>query len=64
MTDTADGLILSLPVSDDRELQMKVLQFGGQARVVSPESLKNKLRTEIERMMRHYNGNKEAGQQL
>lgn len=46
----SDGLILSLPVSDDRELIMKVLQFGAQARIISPAELRRKVRIEIEKM--------------
>jgi len=50
ITTTADGLILSLPVSDDRELVMKVLQFGSQAMIIRPEELRRKVATEIEKM--------------
>jgi predicted DNA-binding transcriptional regulator YafY len=49
-----DGLILSLPLSDDRELIMKVLQFGSQARIIHPESLRTKVREEIARMSARY----------
>ncbi|MDW7773705.1 MAG: WYL domain-containing protein [Desulfobulbaceae bacterium] len=54
LTQTSDGLILSLPVSDDRELIMKVLQFGSQARIIHPEELRRKVRDEIEKMAGQY----------
>lgn len=47
---TPDGLILSLPVADDRELVMKVLQFGSQAKILQPDFLREKVREEIEKM--------------
>ncbi|HBI16173.1 MAG TPA: hypothetical protein DDY20_11770 [Desulfobulbaceae bacterium] len=52
---TEEGLHLHLPLTDDRELLMKVLQFGSQARVLAPESLRLKARTEIENMSKNYN---------
>lgn len=55
MSETKEGLLLSLPVTDDRELLMKVLQFGSQARVLAPESLRLKARAEIENMAKNYN---------
>lgn len=48
--ETEDGLILKLPVSDDRELIMKVLQFGSRARIIQPKELRLKVRDEIEKM--------------
>lgn len=50
MKETENGLVLSLPVSDDRELIMKVLQFGAQAYIVHPESLRKKVQEEIQKM--------------
>jgi len=50
-----DGILLSLPVADDRELLMKVLQFGAQAEIVGPEPLRLRLQQEIQRMSRRYN---------
>jgi predicted DNA-binding transcriptional regulator YafY len=52
--ETPGGLILSLPVSDDRELIMKVLQFGAQACIVRPRELRQKVRNEIQKMTRLY----------
>lgn len=52
----ADGedIILSLPVADDREIMMKVLQFGAGARVIAPPELRQKLGREICRMAALY----------
>jgi predicted DNA-binding transcriptional regulator YafY len=50
ITMTGNGLILNLPVSDDRELIMKVLQFGSQASIIGPDELRKKVRDEIEKM--------------
>ncbi|MDH3329668.1 MAG: WYL domain-containing protein [Desulfobulbaceae bacterium] len=50
ITPTSDGLVLNLPVSDDRELIMKVLQFGSQARIIHPAELRRKVRDEIKKM--------------
>jgi predicted DNA-binding transcriptional regulator YafY len=55
MSESEEGLHLHLPVTDDRELLMKVLQFGGQARVLAPEALRLKALIEIENMARLYN---------
>jgi predicted DNA-binding transcriptional regulator YafY len=52
--ETKQGLILLLPVADDRELVMKVLQFGHQARILKPEALQDKIRDEIEKMAGQY----------
>jgi len=49
-----DGLLLKLPVADDRELIMKVLQFGSQAEIIAPEKLRKKLEEEIRHMTRLY----------
>ena len=47
---TEDGVILTLPVADFTEIKMKVLQFGANARVLEPASLKQDLAEEIARM--------------
>ena len=54
ISETKEGLILKLPVADDRELIMKVLQFGHQALVLHPESLQKKINSEIEKMVAQY----------
>ncbi len=45
-----DGIILSLPVNDAREISMKILQYGSMATVLAPESLRQQLAAEIGRM--------------
>jgi predicted DNA-binding transcriptional regulator YafY len=49
-----EGLLLRLPVSDDRELTMKILQYGAMARVLSPPELVKRLQTEIIAMADNY----------
>jgi predicted DNA-binding transcriptional regulator YafY len=50
-----DGtLCLSFPVADFREIKREVLKYGSQVEVLSPESLRKKVRGEIERMRRVY----------
>ncbi len=49
-----DGVLLQLPVSDDRELVMKILQHGSMARVLSPPKLVKRLHTEIIAMAENY----------
>ncbi|MCF6186110.1 MAG: WYL domain-containing protein [Desulfobulbaceae bacterium] len=51
----ANETLLSLPVADDRELIMKVLQFGSQAEIVAPKALRLRLQQEILQMSRLYN---------
>lgn len=48
--ETSRGIQFTLPVADDRELIMKVLQFGAQAKIISPPELQTKLQHEIEQM--------------
>ena len=43
-------IILSLPVNDDREIIMKILQYGSRATVLEPESLRVRVREEITKM--------------
>ncbi len=49
-----EGVLLRLPVSDDREIAMKVLQYGSQARVIGPESLQRRVALEIKTMAALY----------
>jgi predicted DNA-binding transcriptional regulator YafY len=49
------GLRLSLPVSDYREITMKILQYGAMARVIGPPELKQRVEKEIMSMAQHYN---------
>jgi predicted DNA-binding transcriptional regulator YafY len=49
-----NGILLHLPVADDRELIMKVLQFGDEAEVIAPETLREKIKTRIDGMAEMY----------
>ncbi len=49
-----DDIIMTLPVADDREIMMKVLQFGADARVIAPGELRHKLARETRRMAALY----------
>jgi predicted DNA-binding transcriptional regulator YafY len=49
-----DGIILSLPVNDDREITMKILQYGSMAEVLEPKSLRDKVSLEIKKMSKCY----------
>ncbi len=49
-----DGITLSLPVNDDREILMKILQYGANARVLQPESLQKRVMKEIAKMAEVY----------
>ncbi len=49
-----DDILLTLPVADDREIMMKILQFGAGARVIAPQELRQKLGREIHRMAALY----------
>ncbi|MBU1139048.1 MAG: WYL domain-containing protein [Proteobacteria bacterium] len=49
-----NGICLSLPVSDDREILMKILQYGANARVLAPESLRKRVTEEINNMTETY----------
>ncbi len=45
-----DSIILSLPVNDDREISMKILQYGSEATVIAPETLRMHVTEEIRKM--------------
>lgn len=47
-------LILALPVSDFREISMKILQFGADVEVLEPEELRKFVSQEIKKMARIY----------
>jgi predicted DNA-binding transcriptional regulator YafY len=49
-----NGILLHLPVADDRELIMKVLQFGDEAEVIAPETLRAKIKNRIDGMAEMY----------
>ena len=48
------GVILELPVGDDRELVMKILQYGAMARVLSPPQLVQRVRAALAEAMAQY----------
>ena len=48
------GIYMRLPVSDFREITMKILQYGAMARVVGPAELKKKVQAEISQMAEMY----------
>jgi predicted DNA-binding transcriptional regulator YafY len=48
------GLELSFPVSDFREVKMKILQFGADVEVVEPAALREEVWEEIQRMVGLY----------
>ncbi|MBA3029050.1 MAG: WYL domain-containing protein [Desulfobacteraceae bacterium] len=55
MSPTPDGgLELSLPVSDFREIKMKILQFGADVEVLDPPALRWDVEEEIEKMIGLY----------
>lgn len=49
-----EGVILTLPVSDDREIIMKILQYGARAKVLDPEQLQVRVQEEIRKMQTIY----------
>ena len=51
---TKTGILLHLPVAEDRELIMKVLQFGDEAEVIAPRQLREKIKDKIVRMVGRY----------
>ncbi len=57
LEEEAKGILLTLPVADDREIIMKVLQFGSQAEVISPLSLRKKIAGEIKAITQLYDTN-------
>lgn len=48
------GLDLTLPVSDFREIKMKILQFGADVEVIAPEELRQEMQKEIMKMSKIY----------
>ena len=48
------GLELSFPVADFREIKLKILQFGADVEVISPEELRREVQKEIENMAKIY----------
>lgn len=54
LEEVADGILLRLPVSDNREILMKVLQYGSMAKVIAPKALRDEVKQEIQRMTKLY----------
>ena len=48
--DQAGYYILEIPYSDDRELMMDILKYGADVEVISPDSLRERVRAEIQSM--------------
>jgi len=44
------GIILTVPMADEREIMMKILQYGSNARVLEPRSLQDRIRNEVKKM--------------
>lgn len=49
-----NGVLMHLPVSDDRELVMKILQYGKMAKVIHPVELQERIRKEAEAISKLY----------
>ncbi len=49
-----NGIILALPVADDREITMKILQYGSMAKVLEPASLQKRIADEAKKMVKLY----------
>ena len=54
ITMTSEGVLLTIPISDDREILMKILQYGRMAKVIKPRSLKDRIQAEITAMAQCY----------
>lgn len=55
VTATEEGVVFRLPVRDDREIMMKILQYGSQARILRPPELIEKIKKETDLMTQMYN---------
>ena len=54
MREVEEGLLVELPVGDDRELVMRILQYGAMARVVAPPQLARRVRDALAAALCHY----------
>ena len=50
ITETENGIIMSLPVADFQEVKMKVLKFGSGAQVLEPQKFRQDIEQEIRAM--------------
>ena len=56
MNELNDGsLFLEIPYHHDIELIMDILRYGENITVLSPESLRNKVKSTIQQMLSNYN---------
>lgn len=51
---TNEGIVMHLPVNDDRELIMKILQYGSMARVIAPQQLRRRIHDEARAIAAQY----------
>lgn len=49
-----EGILMHLPVNDDRELLMKILQYGSMAQVVAPDELRRRIHKEAQAIAAQY----------
>jgi predicted DNA-binding transcriptional regulator YafY len=52
--ETIEGAVLRIPVHDDREIMMKVLQYGGQAVIMGPSHLQQRMIKALQDMRNIY----------
>ncbi|MEN6484412.1 MAG: WYL domain-containing protein [Syntrophobacteraceae bacterium] len=58
----ADGSIeLTFSVADFREVKMKILQYGADVQVLEPDSLRDELRKEVDRLWKAYHPGENPG---
>ncbi|PIE01325.1 MAG: hypothetical protein CSA81_12130 [Acidobacteria bacterium] len=61
MVQTAPGgIILTVPAADEREIMMKIMQYGSNARVLEPASLREQIRMEVKKMLSEFDELEEA----
>ncbi len=48
------GLVLTVPVSDFREIKLKILQFGSDVEVLAPDELRREIAEEAEKLAAQY----------
>jgi len=51
------GILLTLPVADEREIMMKIMQYGSLAEVLEPQSLAEKIHREASKIVNRYESN-------
>lgn len=53
-TDQDGNYFLTIPYSDDRELLMDILKYGGDVEVLSPQTLRTRVAEELQRASGRY----------